>query len=159
MMNKRRNNFNTLPPSKDQMQRVSNLLDSLGKNINTQGPIAYKRMVYQISIDIMSIDNLSINILNKNILTDICHMASFHYKNSADEFALNLMDSMYFVDRIKLNKRRDLYEIFFKNQCKLVLEDISRCTLILDELADANLGIYEGWEMKKIGNLDWRNFI
>ena len=159
MMNKRRNNFNILSPSKDQVQRVSNFLDGLGKYINTQGPIAYKRMVFQITIDIMSIDKLKNVSLNKNLLTDIFHMASFDYKNCAEEFAIDLTDSMFFIERIKLNKGRNLYEIFFKNQSKLVLEDIARCTLILDELADEKLGKYEGWKIKRIGNHDWRNYI
>lgn len=158
-MNKLRNKLNILSPSQDQVKRVREFLDGLGRTINNQGPISYKRMVFQVTVDIISIDGIENINSNQNLLYDIRHMASFDYKNNADEFARNLNDSIYFVERIKLNKGRGLYEIFFKNQGRVVLEDISCCTLILDVLADEKIGKYEGWEIRRVGNRDWRNYI
>lgn len=158
-MNKLRNKFNIPLPSQEQVQRVLVFLDDLGRSINSDGPISYKRMIFQVTTDIVSIDEIKKINSNINLLFDIWHMASFDYKNSAEEFALNLADSIFFVERIKLNQRRGLYEIFFKNQSRVTLEDISCCTLILDVAADENLGKYEGWEIRRVGNRDWRNVI
>lgn len=158
-MNKLRNKLNILRPSQDQVQRVREFLDGMGRTVNTQGPISYKRMIFQVTVDIVSIDGIKKINSSQNLLSDIRHMASFDYQINAEEFARSLNDSIYFVEKIKLNKGRDLYEIFFKNQGRVVLEDISCCTLILDVLADEKLGKYEGWEVRKVGNSDWRNSI
>ena len=158
-MNKLRNKFNIPRPSQEQVQRGLNFLDGLGRSISSDEPISYKRMVFQVTTDIVSIDEIKKINSNINLLFDIWHMASFDYKNSAEEFALHLADSIFFVERIKLNQRRGLYEIFFKNQSRVTLEDISCCTLILDVAADEKFGKYEGWEIRQIGNRDWRNII
>jgi hypothetical protein len=159
MMNKSRSRLSILRPSLEQVQRAREFLDGLGKTINTRGPISYKRMIFQVTVDIITIDGIEKINSNQNLLSDFFHAASFDCKNNAEEFALKLNNSIYFVEVIKLNKGRELYEIFFRNQGRVVLEDISCCTLTLDVMADENFGKYEGWKIKRFGNRDWRNCI